>query len=163
MQMKLIIDAELVNVKKIAVRRWKSRSSSKVTASWKNDFTSFVELLMFPYTLFSANIVVVLIFVSTWGIDVASVLRWQLIALFLSNFQKLGPNQLRLMHQALPLYWRNLQNHRRFHISRLTPMKTKKLKTRLDKCFFFRRCDLLRVLRSLRASSFSKEEWAWRF
>lgn len=129
----------------------------------KNDFTSFVELLMFPYTSFSANIVVVLIFVSTWGIDVASVLRWQLIALFLSNFQKLGPNQLRLMHQALPLYWRNLQNHRRFHISRLTPMKTKKLKTRLDKCFFFRRCDLLRVLRSLRASSFSKEEWAWRF
>ena len=43
---------------------------------------------MFPYTLFSANVVVVLIFASTWGIDVASVLRWQFIALFLSNLSE---------------------------------------------------------------------------
>ena len=41
MQMKVIIDAELVNVKKIAVRRWKSRSSSKVTASWEKRFYFF--------------------------------------------------------------------------------------------------------------------------
>lgn len=41
MQMKLIIDAELVNVKNIAVRRWKSRSSSKVTASWEKRFYFF--------------------------------------------------------------------------------------------------------------------------
>lgn len=163
MQMKLIIDAELVNVKKIAVRRWKSRSSSKVTASWEKRFYFFRRVVNVSVHIVLGKYSCCPHFRKYLGNWCSQCPKMTAHCSFSIKLQKLGPNQLRLMHQALPLYWRNLQNHRRFHISRLTPMKTKKLKTRLDKCFFFRRCDLLRVLRSLRASSFSKEEWAWRF